>query len=235
MDKALAAALPRKRPYTLIEAAFSYQLDLNNGKCRSFRAYSRIWGWTLKKVIGFIRNTQGTKTEQARNTQETVKFSWVNLLQGSRIQAGDKQETKTEQARNTTIKTRTDLRNNIKDSLSETKVSDGTSAVTSKRRKPTITPEQLEALYKAFNGTEDKVRLFIANLAGENKTGTISASREASILTALTKLMNEAGIDRFEYGLDEANIRGISNLNYLKKAMQSYGRQPLQQGGNYDW
>ena len=48
-----------------------------------------------------------------------------------------------------------------KDSLSETKVSDGANlnSPSNKKRKPIITPEQVDALYKAFNGTEDKVIL----------------------------------------------------------------------------
>ncbi|MBI5741356.1 MAG: hypothetical protein HZA16_11650 [Nitrospirae bacterium] len=54
MDKSLVAALPKTRPYTLIEAAFSYQLDLNNGTVKAFREYERVWGWSFKKVMNFI-------------------------------------------------------------------------------------------------------------------------------------------------------------------------------------
>jgi hypothetical protein len=103
MDKSLTAALPVKRPYTLIEAVFSYQVDMDNGTIRGFRDYARIWGWSLNKAIGFIRDKQGTKTEQARDTHGTVKFRFINPLQGCKVQAKDKQGTKSGHARDTTI------------------------------------------------------------------------------------------------------------------------------------
>jgi hypothetical protein len=108
MDLSLVSALPRKRPYTLIEAVFSYQVDIFHGTKKGYREYARIWGWSLKKTFGFIRNEQGTKTEQARNTQETVKFKFIKLSEDSKKQAGDKQETNREQAGNTTNKNKKD-------------------------------------------------------------------------------------------------------------------------------
>jgi len=104
MDISLVSALPRKRPYTLIEAVFSYQVDIFHGNKKGYREYARIWSWSVTKTIGFIRNEQGTKTEQARNTQETVKFRFIRLSEASKKQAGDKQETNRERAGNTTNK-----------------------------------------------------------------------------------------------------------------------------------
>ena len=105
IDINLKDALPRhgSRPYTLLEAAFSYQLDLKNETVKAFREYERMWSWSLKKVMNFIRNEQGTKTEQARNTCDVVSFRFIKDFSDNRPLAGDKQETKTEQAGDTTI------------------------------------------------------------------------------------------------------------------------------------
>jgi len=84
------------------EAAFSYQKDLRDGTVRCYRDYARIWSWTKNKAIGFIRDKQGTKTEQAKDTQGTVKFRWVKPSRESKGQARDEQGTKPGQARDTT-------------------------------------------------------------------------------------------------------------------------------------
>lgn len=98
MDKSLTKALPRKRPYTLIEAVFSYQVDMDNGTIKTFREYARIWGWSKNKVIGFIRNEQGTKTDQPKDTHGTVKFRFVKPRQRSKGQTKDEHRRKTGQA-----------------------------------------------------------------------------------------------------------------------------------------
>jgi len=56
MDKSLVSALSRKRPYTFIEAAFSYRLHMDNGTVRRYREYTWIWSWTKNRGIGFIWN-----------------------------------------------------------------------------------------------------------------------------------------------------------------------------------
>lgn len=105
----------------------------------------------------------------------------------------------------------------------------------SQRQKPLITTEQLETLYSQFNGTEEKIRLFISNMAEENKTGTVKNSRIVSTLRTLLELKQEFGSERFEYGLTEANTRGVPNINYIKAAMKSFDRKPRQDGGKREW
>jgi len=94
MDKALVAALPKTRKYTLLEAAFSYQLDLSSDdrEILSYRAYARIWGWALSKTINFIKNTHGTKTETPKDTHNTVKFKFIKPTEKSKEHTGKKSQ-----------------------------------------------------------------------------------------------------------------------------------------------
>lgn len=101
----------------------------------------------------------------------------------------------------------------------------------SQRQKHLITTEQIETLYSQFNGTEAKTRLFVSNMAEDNKSGTVKNSRIYSTLMKLLELKQEHGAERFEYGLTEANSRGVPNINYIKAAMKSYDRSPQQDGG----
>jgi hypothetical protein len=109
------------------------------------------------------------------------------------------------------------------------------SVVSAKRQKPLITTEQIEALYSQFNGTEEKARLFISNMAEDNKSGTVKNSRIYSTLIKLLELKQEYGAERFEYGLAEANTRGVPNINYIKAAAKSFDRKPQSDGGKRAW
>lgn len=122
-----------------------------------------------------------------------------------------------------------------KDTVCEREASHAVSSHTAKKQKPLITTEQIEALYPKFNGTEANARLFISNMAEDNKTGTVKNSRIYSTLIKLLELQQEYGSERFEYGLAEANTRGIPNINYIKAAMKSYDRKPQQDGGKRAW
>ena len=90
MDKALLDALPKKRQYTLIEAAFSHQVDLFSGKTKSYRGYAKIWGWSVTKTVYFLKNAQSTKTETAKDTHNTVKFRFIKPPDKSKEHAGKK-------------------------------------------------------------------------------------------------------------------------------------------------
>lgn len=100
MDKALLAALPTSRPYTLIEAAFSYQVDLFSGRTKSRRGYAKIWGWSLTKTIYFLKNTQSTKTESPKDTHNTVKFRFIEPVPESKRRSGNKAQYKAENTPN---------------------------------------------------------------------------------------------------------------------------------------
>jgi len=55
LHKELVHFLPHGRPYTLLEAMFSYTLDLDNGKEGTISGYSKLWTWNRKKVRKFIK------------------------------------------------------------------------------------------------------------------------------------------------------------------------------------
>jgi hypothetical protein len=55
MAKDMAKAFPVDRPFTEIEAMFSLQLDHNNRREVSITGYSKVWGWSTKRVRNFLR------------------------------------------------------------------------------------------------------------------------------------------------------------------------------------
>src|SRR4030042_5422124 len=100
MDKALVDALPTKRPYTLLEAVFSYQVDLSSSEIKSYRGYAKIWCWSLTKTVYFLKNAQSTKTEAAKDTHNTVKFSFIKPSEKSKEHSGDNSQTHPEDTPN---------------------------------------------------------------------------------------------------------------------------------------
>jgi len=84
IDKGLTAALPRKGSYTVIEAVFSYQVDIDQGITKSMRDYSRIWGWSRRKVENFLHRSQVAPTNVA--TKKPIKFRIINKITAVRSQ-----------------------------------------------------------------------------------------------------------------------------------------------------
>lgn len=81
LDKQLATTFSKiRREYSEIEAMFSLSLDVNCGKQRSHRAYSRMWTWSVTRVIRFVKKVKEgeTLTKQQRNTNETP-YSLITL------------------------------------------------------------------------------------------------------------------------------------------------------------
>jgi hypothetical protein len=89
--------LPTDRPFTRLEAVFMYEVDRFNSKERTKREYAKTWSWSPGKVIRFITEigntdseeslsisikTDGTATEQSRNTDGTAKELKNSRLQG---------------------------------------------------------------------------------------------------------------------------------------------------------
>ena len=93
IDKALIKALPKDRPYTLVEAVLSYTVDVTCGKEKSMRAYSRLWSWSPKKVTNFLTKMRVTVGKQKGNTKETATFRIFNPLQPTKKQMGNTLET----------------------------------------------------------------------------------------------------------------------------------------------
>lgn len=58
ISKALCIFLPRGRIYTEIEAAYSLQLDYDQGNTITIAGLSKIWGWSRKRVRTFLERMQ---------------------------------------------------------------------------------------------------------------------------------------------------------------------------------
>jgi len=93
MDKTLVKTLRNiNRPYSVVEAMFSYSVDQDCGKENTLRGYAKLWGWSVGKVRRFVeclRNTSETVVERKGNSSGTV----VRFVSGS-------YETLAEQLRN---------------------------------------------------------------------------------------------------------------------------------------
>lgn len=56
ISKALARFLPKDRPFTRLEAAYSLQLDYDSGRQVTLSGYADLWKWSKGKVIRFFRD-----------------------------------------------------------------------------------------------------------------------------------------------------------------------------------
>jgi arsenate reductase-like glutaredoxin family protein len=105
LDKRLASFLPRERPYTILEAAFSFAKDLDEEAEKSISDYSRIWTWSRDKVRRFTSElkTDGKHLPDRKETgsRQEIRLIFNNLERqenssktGSR-QVGDREKTPT--------------------------------------------------------------------------------------------------------------------------------------------
>jgi hypothetical protein len=78
LHKELKYFLPHGRSYTLLEAVFSYTLDIDNGKEGTISGYSKLWGWSrtkVRKLVEELKTVEGHLT----NRQETGKRHHILL------------------------------------------------------------------------------------------------------------------------------------------------------------
>lgn len=102
--------LPKNRPFTRLEAAYSLAVDRFTGKPFCLRGYARLWQWSTGKVTRFIEETdvctepdstsnsqQNSETvaRQKRNSDETLKERENNNLSAATKQQRDRNETVT--------------------------------------------------------------------------------------------------------------------------------------------
>jgi len=78
VDKNIIKLKEKSSPYTKIEAYISLRIDLDNGKQKGLREYSRIWNWSRNKTqlffskIGYkVGDTKGTLEEKKGDTLRT--------------------------------------------------------------------------------------------------------------------------------------------------------------------
>jgi hypothetical protein len=122
ISKAFAKYLPKGRPYTELEAAFSMQVDYDNGNTVTIRGYADLWRWSVGKVYRFLdqmgvkisypgntrrkQNQRGTImntiTERKQNEKGMIRFIDSKGLQIAPERKRNESGTKTERSWNAT-------------------------------------------------------------------------------------------------------------------------------------
>ena len=69
ISKAFTKHLPKDRPYTELEAAYSMQVDYDNHRSVTVSGYADLWQWSRNKVRNFL-NRSGVSIAYPENTQE---------------------------------------------------------------------------------------------------------------------------------------------------------------------
>jgi uncharacterized phage protein (TIGR02220 family) len=106
LDKSLASFLPRNRPYTELEAIFSYTKDIDEDKEKAVREYARIWAWSRTKVDNFMDKIKASKEpeeSQQRASKEPVFRIVFNNLQEQKSRKKASKEPEESQKKATTI------------------------------------------------------------------------------------------------------------------------------------
>ena len=84
LHKNLCHFLPHGRAYTVLEAMFSYTLDIDNNREQTIRGYSKQWGWSrnkVRKMIGELRATKGHVAGQKGTSEGHRILLKINNLQ----------------------------------------------------------------------------------------------------------------------------------------------------------
>lgn len=135
-----------------------------------------------------------------------------------------------------------ELKESVKENhiLSESELSDeqtlNSSSIKNKRVKPVIDYQtQIEAELKKFGDIKNLTENFIAVAASRNKTGTIAESRHLSLLCQLSAVLTAIG-DKgiFKEALLEVIAKGVDNINYLKKVVESKKQKQTKKEANDD-
>jgi len=85
LDKRLMYFLPKDRPYTIIEAMFSYTLDQDKNNNVSIIGYSRMWKWSRCKVRRFLNDMTLRGTHIPENAPMSSDRGKTGLRQEIRI------------------------------------------------------------------------------------------------------------------------------------------------------
>ena len=126
--------------------------------------------------------------------------------------------------------------------LSENKFSDAQTLnsspikKTNKRVKPVIDYQtQIDAELKKIGDVQSLAENFIAVVASRNKTGTIAESRHLSLLCQLGAVLTATG-DKgvFKEALLEVIAKGVDNINYLKKVIESKSQKQVRREANLE-
>jgi len=105
-----------------------------------------------------------------------------------------------------------------------------------KRVKPVIDYQtQIDTELKKFGDVQSLAENFIAVVASRNKTGTIAESRHLSLLCQLSAVLTATG-DKgiFKEALLEVIAKGVDNINYLKKVIESKKQKQVRREANLE-
>jgi len=91
-----------KREFSMIEAMFSYQLDIDNGIRWTIAGYSKLWRWSRNKVRRFL-NCTGTVKGHIRDSKRTDEGHPIHLIDLSLNGKKDRTGTDRGQVEDTTI------------------------------------------------------------------------------------------------------------------------------------
>ena len=91
MDKNLARHLPRDRPLSEVEAAFSLSLDYDCENKVTVSGYASRWGWSRKRVDGFLRRL-GVIIQYPKNTSRKQNQKGQIALQIRNRSGTDKEQ-----------------------------------------------------------------------------------------------------------------------------------------------
>jgi len=106
LDKNLVRYMPKNRPYTELEAMFSYTKDIDEDKEKAVREYARIWSWSRTKVDNFMNKIKASKEpeESQQRASKEPEFRFIfNNLQEQKSQKKASKEPEESQKKATTI------------------------------------------------------------------------------------------------------------------------------------
>jgi hypothetical protein len=97
LHKELVSFLPHDRPYTLLEAMFSYSYDVDNGYNGTINGYAKLWSWSrtkVRKLLTDLKTPEKQSKNRARTGKEHLILLKLNNLQllKNRRETGEKQE-----------------------------------------------------------------------------------------------------------------------------------------------
>jgi DNA-binding MarR family transcriptional regulator len=180
------------------------------------------------KYFFLLSDWMGAEIAQKR-TSEKIKIAQIRTSDSS----------------NMNISIYNELKDSVKESndiLSESELSDEQNLDSSsikksgKRVKLFIDYQtQIDTELKKFGDLKSLAENFIAVAAGKNKTGTIAESRRLPLLCQLSAVLtatDDKGI--FKDALLEVIAKGIDNINYLKKVVESKKQKKVRREANDD-
>lgn len=104
IHKELKYFLPHGRQYTLLEAMFSYTLDIDNKREGTIAGYSKLWGWSRTKVRRFVTELK-TGTKHFKDRDKTGKEHHILLKLNNLQERKNRKKTGKEQGEDTPLDT----------------------------------------------------------------------------------------------------------------------------------